>query len=287
MAYVVLESSVRTHRKMLAAGPAACWLWACGLGYCQEGLTDGFIPDAAVVFLGVPDAQPLAEILGRVRLWDRVDDGWQIHDYHEHNKTAEEIRRIMRARQDGGKLGGRPPKPDETLEDNLQGSEKRNLPRNPSGTSGTSSSSVPTNLELAPSPSAPPPSAPVLVFAVTGKGPKSWSLTSEHLADLQRDYEHLDVLAECKRASAWLKANPGRTKTAKGMPAFLVNWLNRSAGKSSSVPVPFTKPLYSVEEIRRAARELGRDSWAAECVREHGARCGDAKTHEKHMAVAS
>lgn len=75
----------------------------------------------------------------------------------------------------------------------------------------------------------PPSSPPVMTFAVVGKGEKEWALTSDHLADLQRDYEHVDVLSECKKASAWLKAAPGRKKTAQGMPRFLVNWLNRSA----------------------------------------------------------
>jgi hypothetical protein len=292
VAYVVLESSVRTHRKMLKAGPAACWLWACGLGYCQEGMTDGHIPEAAVDFLGVRDARPLAVVLEQVGLWDRVDDGWQVHDYHDHNKPAEEVRRIMRARQDGGKLGGRPPKPYETLEDNHQGSRKRNLPRNPSGTSGTTVPTGTTGLpEDAAPPSAAPPSAPaVLRFAVTGRGGKEWGLTPEHLADLRRDYEHLDVLAECKKASAWLKANPGRTKTAKGMPAFLVNWLNRATNTQTGPAARVNghgQKLYGASEIRSAARTLGPDSWAAECVRFHDAQCGGPNAHRAAMATAS
>lgn len=278
MAYVVLESSVRTHRKMLAAGPAACWLWVCGNCYSQEGLTDGHIPEAAVDFLGVRDALDLAGTLVAVGLWDRVDDGWQVHDYHDHNKSADEVRRIMRARQDGGKLGGRPPKPQETSKDNLQGSKKHNLARNPSGTSGTSVPTVPTDLPVgAVPPAAALPSAPaVLTFAVTGKGAKLWPLTTDYLADLQRDYEHLDVLAECKKASAWLKANPGRTKTAVGMPKFLVNWLNRAAaGGASSQPArphrPAPQPAYSSD-------------WFEECQRVHGGSCDGQYKHSVRVS---
>src|SRR4051812_9877219 len=120
MAYIVLEASVRTHWKFLAAGPAACWLWTCGLGYCQDGLTDGFIPKSALVYLGVERPEKLVPHLVRVRLWIELSDGsgWQMHDYLDHNKSAEKIRATMRRRGDGGVLGGRPKK---TPTENLQG----------------------------------------------------------------------------------------------------------------------------------------------------------------------
>jgi hypothetical protein len=120
MTYIMIESSVRTHKKMLAAGPAASWLWCCGLGYCQDGLTDGHIPRSALDFLGVKSPQKLAEKLVRVGLWETAKDGWHVHDYRRHNKSAEQIREIMRKRTEGGALGGRPKK---TLEVNHQGYE--------------------------------------------------------------------------------------------------------------------------------------------------------------------
>lgn len=120
MAYIMIESSVRTHKKMLAAGPAASWLWCCGLGYCQDGLTDGHIPTSALDFLGVRSPQKLAEKLVKVGLWESARDGWYVHDYTRHNKSAEQIREIMQKRMAGGALGGRPKK---TLEVNHQGYE--------------------------------------------------------------------------------------------------------------------------------------------------------------------
>jgi len=110
MAYIQIEANVRTHRKFLKAGPSASWLWVCGLGYCQEGLTNGHIPSSALNFLGVPAAkvQKLAERLVDCQLWDKVRDGWQIHDYLEHNKSAEQVRATMRRRAEAGNLGGRP-----------------------------------------------------------------------------------------------------------------------------------------------------------------------------------
>ncbi len=91
MAWVKLEDSVVEHRKHLQAGPAACWLWVCGIAYCQRQLTDGFIPVEAVGLLGVAKGvKSLLATLVRVRLFDSVDGGYQVHDYLAHNSTRQE-----------------------------------------------------------------------------------------------------------------------------------------------------------------------------------------------------
>ena len=107
MAWIKVEASVRTHEKFLAAGPAACWLWLCGLAYCQEGLTDGFIPFAALPHLGVKAPNGLKVKLVSVGLWHDVQGGWQIHGYLTHNKPAEEVRRIQGERRAAGERGGK------------------------------------------------------------------------------------------------------------------------------------------------------------------------------------
>jgi hypothetical protein len=127
MAYIVVEGNVARHKKFLAAGPAASWLWVCGLSYCQQGLTDGFIPEDALKFLGVDGARRLSVKLVESGLWEACPGGWQMHDYLDHNKSAEEIRKLMKRRGDGGVLGGRPKK---NLPQNLEGSQNGNLPVN-------------------------------------------------------------------------------------------------------------------------------------------------------------
>ncbi len=69
----------------------------------------------------------------------------------------------------------------------------------------------------------------VLTFPTIGKGPKSWALTEAHVADWLVAYPGVDVRGECHRALAWVKAN--QAKTAKGMPAFLVRWLNTATNR--------------------------------------------------------
>lgn len=111
MAWVRVESSVPRHRKFLKAGPAPSWLWLCGLAYCQEGQTDGFIPFEALPMLGVPkSAHRLAASLVAAGLWETAEGGWRIHAYLEHNRSSEEIEEIKDKRREYGKLGGRPRK---------------------------------------------------------------------------------------------------------------------------------------------------------------------------------
>jgi hypothetical protein len=41
-------------------------------------------------------------------------------------------------------------------------------------------------------------------------------------------FSGFDVLAEARKAEAWLQANPGRWKTHRGMARFLLSWLDRA-----------------------------------------------------------
>lgn len=134
MSWVKVESSVARNRKFVKAGPAASWLWLCGLAYCQEGLTDGFIPLEAIDFLGVKHAGRLAPYLVAAGLWELTDGGWQVHDYLKHNKDAATVEQILQQRRDGGVKGGRPPKEkpsSQTLEVNHSETLKANLIKNP------------------------------------------------------------------------------------------------------------------------------------------------------------
>jgi uncharacterized protein YdaU (DUF1376 family) len=71
-------------------------------------------------------------------------------------------------------------------------------------------------------------SSPVLVFNTVGTGEKTWTLMSDQVAAWTEAYPGVRVLDECRKAHAWVAAKPDRRKTPKGMPAFLVNWLNRA-----------------------------------------------------------
>lgn len=110
MAWIRIESSVRTHPKFLKAGPDACWLWICAISYCQEGLTDGFVAESALDYLGVKNAASLASKLQDVGLFDIADGGFHVHDYLDHNKSAADVRGIQHERRIAGARGGSSPR---------------------------------------------------------------------------------------------------------------------------------------------------------------------------------
>lgn len=78
---------------------------------------------------------------------------------------------------------------------------------------------------------------PVLVFATVGK-PNRWALTEDRVSDWETAYPNLDVRAQCRKAGAWLDANPTKRKTAVGMPRFLVNWLNNASDRGAGRVIP-------------------------------------------------
>lgn len=225
MAWIKVESSVSRNRKFVQAGPAPSWLWLCGLAYCQEGLTDGFIPHEALTYLGVKNAPQLAAHLVKAGLWDVDEGGWRVHDYLEHNKPASDIRRIHKERSAGGKLGGRP---------NLQGkpsaTDKVNHTENPAVPER--SRSVPeaeaTAGERKPRAEPLRDSTPVVLMFPTVGAPSTWDLHQSRIDAWSKLYPGLDVLAECREAFAWAEANATKRKTANGMPAFLVRWFGKS-----------------------------------------------------------
>lgn len=260
MSWLKIESSVARNKKFMKAGPAPSWLWVCGLAYCQEGLTDGFIPTEALPYLGVKNAKQLTEHLVKAGLWDEVEGGWSVHDYLEHNRSASDVEAIRQSRAAGGNLGGRPRK---NLAENLPvhvkvsqegGSEKPSdkpqglTPENPSTATATATDQQ--QLERVEPPSDSTPS--VLVFPTVGKF-TAWILTQGRIDGWARAYPSMDIAAECHRASAWIEAHRARRKTARGMPAFLVGWFNRTtdrpARRVESAPQGMSIP--SAEETRR------------------------------------
>lgn len=111
MAWVRIDDQAPRHKKMLRAGPAACWLWVCGIAHCQSQLTDGFIPTEAVPLLGVTKGvKPLLDKLVEVGLFEVTDGGYRVHDYHDYNASRDQAieRRdeIHDAKSRAGRLGG-------------------------------------------------------------------------------------------------------------------------------------------------------------------------------------
>ncbi|HYM24948.1 MAG TPA: hypothetical protein VEU08_17145 [Vicinamibacterales bacterium] len=99
-----LDDALIDHRKISAAATflkrngdgraIALGFFAVALMWTNKHLTDGFIPEDVVE--GFPHVkQPLAvaDALVRAQLFERVEGGFQIHDFSDYNPPAERIKK--------------------------------------------------------------------------------------------------------------------------------------------------------------------------------------------------
>ena len=108
MPWIRLDDQIAHHKKFLAAGPMASWLWVCGQSYSARYLTDGFVPSAALHSLGsVLNPKRYADKLVEVGLWECAEGGYRVHDYHDYQPTAEEVRHTREVRREAGREGGK------------------------------------------------------------------------------------------------------------------------------------------------------------------------------------
>lgn len=113
----------------------------------------------------------------------------------------------------------------------------------PTSSSSTSSSSTSTEQTNGSSATGAEPLT-VLTYPTVGTNGTNWALTDAQVFEWQVAFPSIDIQAEARKALAWLHANPGRRKTALGMPKFLVNWLNRAtdrgggSGRSAAAAKP-------------------------------------------------
>jgi len=108
VSWVRIDDTAPEHRKLLAAGADAAWLWVSGLAYCNRSTSRvGVIPFAKVSTLyPMKHWKKAAAKLVEVGLWEEAEDGYRIHDYHEYQPTADARAARAAAGQKGGRRSG-------------------------------------------------------------------------------------------------------------------------------------------------------------------------------------
>lgn len=89
MPWFKVDDQLAVHVKAIAAGNSAMGLWVRAGSWCAAQLTDGFVPDAAVLALGGTQKDALA--LSDAGLWHSTGGGWQFHDWAEYQPTREQV----------------------------------------------------------------------------------------------------------------------------------------------------------------------------------------------------
>lgn len=82
-----------------------------------------------------------------------------------------------------------------------------------------------TYVSAEPLPRSTPEPLSEFVFPTTGN-PKEWTAPASLVAELSEAYDTLNVPSQMAAAVMWAKTNPGKRKTARGMPAFLNRWMS-------------------------------------------------------------
>lgn len=81
-------------------------------------------------------------------------------------------------------------------------------------------------------------SEPALMLFPVVRSDVDWPLHQSQVDEWQQAFQTINVLAECRKALVWLKANDGRLKTYGGMPRFFVNWFTRATNSGASRYTP-------------------------------------------------
>jgi hypothetical protein len=83
--------------------------------------------------------------------------------------------------------------------------------------------------------------AALLTFPTDGS-PREWGLTQARVDTFRAAFPSLDVLAECRKALAWIEANPAKRKTPNGMSGYLFRWLSRTQDRGGGPGVKAARP---------------------------------------------
>jgi hypothetical protein len=214
-------------------------------------------------------------------LWQQISRAWRLLDGRWWQvglcRAYLEQMRLRVIRRGNGKKGGRPSvlvteePPATEVEATASGAKAGAFQRTSTSSASASAPALPSSSGLDREPStgplgevgdcgeasSPPPDPGLLDFECVGD-PKTWTLSRRALADFQDAFPNLDVMAECRRARAWLRSNPGRRKTATGMRRFLNNWLAKSTNQ------PRLAARHDVSRGRGREVDAQLDDWAKE-----------------------
>lgn len=101
MVWVKLDDKLHSNAKILDVGYEGAGLYALGLSYCGDHLTDGHIPDS----WAKQHPKRLRDKLVKARLWQRTKTGYYVPDFTELNPTRAEIEAKRARQREGGRKG--------------------------------------------------------------------------------------------------------------------------------------------------------------------------------------
>lgn len=214
--YVRVHDGLPDHPKIAEVGGMAAWLYVSGLCYSSRHLTDGIVPVRMVGRLtDLPDVEALASRLLEANLWHRAQhdckecpqglgDVYIIHDYLDHQRSAQEVKELSAKRSAAGRNGGKASGESRRSEANAQANAKQVLQQTRSKTEAETETETETELKNQnPSSSVTATPPPDVVRDINSKSKRS----------KKSDEPRADVEALCNRLVEMMAARGCRNAT--------------------------------------------------------------------------
>lgn len=215
----------------------------------------------ALADAGQPESQgfidPITTAEGKPQQY-RIHDLWHHAPDYVKKRREREMDRRRRTAPDGAETG-------------RHLDSQSGVDRTPSPAPSHAPSPAPAPVQNMFGETAPPP---LLVFPTIGKEGDRWPLTTEFVDELSSLFPGVDVLAEGRKALAWVTADGKRRKTFGGMRRFISGWLTRGVNRGTAARLP-----------ERAAPMEPEVDWFAECQRLHHGECGGSLKHRNRMLI--
>ncbi len=92
----------------------------------------------------------------------------------------------------------------------------------------------------------------------------TWDVTDTDIEMRQAAYPGVDVAQEYQKMAQWAEANPRKRKTARGINAFVVNWLNRvEPARKKPDTYAAAHKKFEAEKPKVMSKEVGMAALAA------------------------
>lgn len=95
MSWVRVDDNITFHRKVVHCGNEAFGAWMRMVAWSANHLTDGAIPKR--IALLIAEKEKVVDLLVEVGLLELAEDGFAVHDYHEHNPKSADVKAKRRA----------------------------------------------------------------------------------------------------------------------------------------------------------------------------------------------
>ena len=95
MTYFKVDDGFWSHPKFFDVSDAAITLWVKAGSYSSQHLTDGFVEHKTIRMIHCDPAA--AAVLVDAGVWFEVEGGYQFHDWHDHQRSSDSVKRERQA----------------------------------------------------------------------------------------------------------------------------------------------------------------------------------------------